>query len=350
MMKLYDSIIGCGAVEALEQKFAEYIGTRFAVAMTNCTSALHAALLASGVKRGDEVIVPAYTWGGTIAGLLHIGAVPVFADIDDTLTLDVEDVSRKVTHKTKAIIAVHLFGHPCHMDRLKSLCQEYDLALIEDCAQAFGARFRGQHVGSFGTGCFSFGYTKPICAGEGGMITTDSADIYDRILFFTQHPLRQRKDMIDFREPNQFSLNYHIHPLTAKSVLESFDAALQLLEDKKSRYSSLHSAILDTPMKGLKPVTIADGAEHSWHKYSQELLPSLTESEHKSIRAFLEEHGYLVEDGYIKAPLYSHSSLKYYLTRRSFRMVQQLSLPATEIACRKRAGIAIRNELKERDD
>jgi perosamine synthetase len=132
--------------------------------MTNCTSAIHASLLASGVKRNDEVIVPAYTWGGTITGLLQIGAVPVFADIDDTLTLDVDDIKSKITGKTKAVIAVHLFGHPCDMESLTTICSQNNLALIEDCAQAFGAKINGRYVGSFGIGCFSFGYRKPLSA------------------------------------------------------------------------------------------------------------------------------------------------------------------------------------------
>jgi perosamine synthetase len=341
---LYDSVTGGGNVAALEKKIAEYVGAKFAIAMTNCTSAIHTALIISGVKRGDEVIVPAYTWGGTISGLLQIGAIPVFADIDGTLTLDVDDVRSKITDKTKAVIAVHLFGHPCDMESLTAICSQNNLVLIEDCAQAFGAKINGQYVGSFGIGCFSFGYNKILSAGEGGMITTNSEEIYDRIIFLTQHPLRQRKDIFSFSEPNEFALNYRIHPLTAKAVLEAFDSALVALAEKRGLFNSINNEILQTPLKWLEPVIIRDSAEHSWHRYSPKLDPSISDSDYETIKSFFAEHGCIIEDGYIQKPLYRHRALRYYISRRAFRAMRNLSLPQTETACLTRIGVALRDK------
>jgi perosamine synthetase len=340
---LYDSVTGGGAVAALEKKFAEYVGAKFAIAMTNCTSAIHAVLLASRVKRNDEVIVPAYTWGGTIAGLLQIGAIPVFADIDGTLTLEIEDFKRKITGKTKAIIAVHIFGHPCDMESLMAICSQNNLVLIEDCAQAFGAKINGKHVGSFGIGCFSLGYNKVLSAGEGGLITMDNENVYDKTLFLTQHPFRQRKDMLSFKENNEFSLNYRIHHLTANAILSAFDNALETLARKREFFNSLNDAILRNQLKGLEPVTIRDGVEHSWHRYSPKLDLSIFGSDYESIKSFFADHGCIIEDGYIQKPLYHHKALIYYMSRRNFRAMRNTSLPQTEIACSTRIGVALRD-------
>jgi dTDP-4-amino-4,6-dideoxygalactose transaminase len=175
-----ESIAGTGCVAELERKFAEYVGTRYAIAMSSCTAALHAALIACGVKRGDEVIAPAYTWGGSIAGALNLGAIPIFVDIDETLTISPAEVERLITRRTKAVIAVHLFGHPCDLEKLTAICWQNGVALIEDCAHAIGAKIGERHVGTFGVGCFSFSYAKSLSAGEGGMLTTTDTEVYDR--------------------------------------------------------------------------------------------------------------------------------------------------------------------------
>jgi len=337
--RLFDAVTGVGIIAKLEQKFKQLVGVRFAVAMSNCTSALDAALLACGVKSGDEVIVPAFTWGGSISGILQRKAIPVFADIDETLTLDPDDAERRITHKTKAITAVHLFGNPCDMDKLSVICQKHGLALIEDCAQAIGAKIQGRHVGTFGAGCFSFGYGKPLSAGEGGILTTNDENIFDRVLYYSQHPLRQRKDMISLCEPNEFSVNYRLSPIAAKAVLEGFDDGIAALEEKRKFFQSLQQKIAQSSIDCLIPPVIRKRAGHSWYRFSISIDSSVSEQTMNHIKIFLAENGCQLESGYIPRPLYHHHALTTYLCRRAAKNLKLVYLPKTESACRIQAGV-----------
>lgn len=158
--------------QSFEREFASYIGVKNAVSVNSGTSALHTALLAAGVDAGDEVITTSFSFAATANSILHCGARPVFADIcSDTLNIDPSDIEKRITPKTKAIIIVHLYGHPCDMDSILRICNKYGITLIEDACQAHGAEYRGKKVGSFGIGCFSFYPTKNMTTGEGGMIT-----------------------------------------------------------------------------------------------------------------------------------------------------------------------------------
>lgn len=339
MSSLYDSITGVGAIEVLESRFQELTKTRFAVAVCNATSALHAALIAAGIKRGDEVIVPAYTWGGSITGILQIGAIPVFADIDDTLTLDPEDVIAKITERTKAVIVVHLFGHPASCFRLQTVCHDAHITLIEDCAQAFGAKERGQSVGSFGTGCFSFSWGKILNAGEGGMLTTNDELLYDRVLYYTQHPLRQRKDMREISRLNQFALNYRLSPQAAKAALTKFDNALKKVSENAKAFSELSVYLTNANLSGFIPVTVRDNVYPSWHHYSPALCTGISTNEIETIQRLLNKLGYQLEKGYVSEPLYRDSALYEYLSHHVKASIKRLVLPKTEFACKSRVGI-----------
>lgn len=168
-------------VEAAEKAFAKLIGTRHCLAVNSCTSALIAAMRALGIGMGDEVIVPGYTFFATAATVGACNAIPVIADIDDTLTLDPLDVARLITPRTKAIIVVHIRGIPARMAELKALADKHKIALIEDVAQAAGGSYRGKMLGSIGTiGCFSFDYYKVLNSGEGGFITTNDEWLHTR--------------------------------------------------------------------------------------------------------------------------------------------------------------------------
>jgi len=164
-----------------EERFAEAVGTEYAVATNTGTSALHVALAAAGVGPGDEVIVPAYTFIASATSVLHNNAIPVFCDIlPDTFCMDPEDVRKRITKNTKALMPVHLFGHPAEMDEILEVAEEHDLAVVEDCAQAHAAEYRGKKVGSLGDlGCFSFQQSKNMTAGEGGIVVTDDEELAD---------------------------------------------------------------------------------------------------------------------------------------------------------------------------
>jgi 8-amino-3,8-dideoxy-alpha-D-manno-octulosonate transaminase len=174
--------VGEGPHEVLdfEQEFSAHLGAKHALMVNAGSSALICGLIGAGVVPGDEVIVPAYTWNATANAVVAVGAIPVLADIDDSLTLDPEDVEQQITAKTRAILPVHMRGAPADMDALTRIGRERGLALIEDVCQAAGASFRGQRLGTFGdAGAFSLQFNKILTTGEGGVMITDRQDLLD---------------------------------------------------------------------------------------------------------------------------------------------------------------------------
>ena len=182
-------------VRRFEAQFADFLGGGHAVAVSNGTAALHLALKAVGIGPGDEVIVPDLTFAAVANVVIHCGATPVLADVDaETWTLDAREVAGKITDQTRAVIPVHLYGHPCEMDGLRKIADQHDLRIIEDCAEAQGASFRERQVGTIGhVGCFSFFSNKVITTGEGGMLTTSDPDIADKVRILRDHGMRPGK-------------------------------------------------------------------------------------------------------------------------------------------------------------
>lgn len=169
-------------IESFETQFAHYINAPFATTVTNGTVAIHLALMALDIKAGDEVIVPTFTYIASVNAIVQTGATPVFADsLAATWQIDPADVQRKITPRTKAVMAVHLYGLPCDMHTLVTLCKQHDLFLIEDCAEAFGSYYQKQHAGTFGdVATFSFFGNKTITTGEGGMVITKTKELSTR--------------------------------------------------------------------------------------------------------------------------------------------------------------------------
>src|SRR6266540_7381686 len=177
--------IGGQMVSAFEREFAEAYGSPYAVASTSGTSAIHVALGALDLNPGDEVITAPITDLGTIIPILYQGAIPVFADIDDSYNMDPSEVERKITSRTRAIIAVHLFGNPCDMDAMVRIAKRHNVVLIEDCAQAHFAEYKGRYAGTIGDiGCFSFQQSKHMTTGDGGMTITGNKTYYERMKLF----------------------------------------------------------------------------------------------------------------------------------------------------------------------
>ncbi len=176
-------------VEKFEPAFARYHDRVYGIMTPNCTSALHLLLLALGIEQGDEVIVPECTWTGSVAPITYVGAVPVFCDIQvDNWCLDPDSVVGRITEKTKAIIAVDLYGNMPDMDRLQAICDERGIYLIEDAAEALGSKYKGKRAGAFGVGSvFSFHRTKTLTTGEGGMLLLDDQKLYERAMFLRDH-------------------------------------------------------------------------------------------------------------------------------------------------------------------
>jgi len=177
-----------------EEAFAKYTGTRFALAVTSGTAALDCAVAGLGIGPGDEVIVPAYTWWSDYTCVVHAGALPVFADIDRTFNLDPADFERKITPRTKAVIAVHLLGGPCDMDPIMEIARKHKVAVLEDCAQCVGGSYHGKKLGSIGdVGIYSFQINKMITSGEGGAVASNDPLVYERAARF--HDMGSMRDV-----------------------------------------------------------------------------------------------------------------------------------------------------------
>ncbi len=175
--------------EEFEKKFSEYCGTKYGVATSSGTAALHTALLSLGIGKDDEVITTPFSFIASSNSILFVGAKPVFVDIDPkTYNINPNLIEDRITDKTKAILVVHLYGQPCEMDKIKKIAKEYELFLIEDASQAHGAEYKGRKVGSFGdVACFSFYATKNMTTGEGGMIVTNSEEIAEKCRLVRNH-------------------------------------------------------------------------------------------------------------------------------------------------------------------
>lgn len=182
-------------INLFETAFKEYLDIKYATTVSNGTVAIHLALVALGVGPGDEVIVPTLTYIASVNAIQYTGATPIFVDsLDGTWQMNPEDVKKKITPNTKAIMAVHLYGHACDMDALQKICKQNDIFLIEDCAEAIGTTFNGKKVGTFGDiSAFSFFGNKTITTGEGGMVVTNDETLFDRAVHFKGQGLAQHR-------------------------------------------------------------------------------------------------------------------------------------------------------------
>ncbi len=188
---LDDSAFSSGKyVQNFENEFSDYIQVKHCVAVNNGTSALHAALLALDVKPGDEILVPSFSFFATCEAVSLTGAIPIFVDSNyDDFNIDIEDLESKISNKAKAVICVHLYGQSCNMDELKKITKKYNLYLIEDAAQAHGAKYINQKIGSFGDlSCFSFYPTKNLGSyGEGGAVLTNNESLFKKLISIRNH-------------------------------------------------------------------------------------------------------------------------------------------------------------------
>lgn len=193
---------GLKEAEKFEENWAKTIGTDYAILLSSGTGALISALVGLGVGPGDEVIVPGYTFMASASAVLAVGAIPVLAEIDETMTIDVEDIEKKISKHTKAIIPVHICGYPCNMDAICEIAKKHKLYIVEDACQADGGRYKGKRLGSIGdAGAFSFNYYKLISAGEGGAVVTNNKLVYDRAMIYHDGGAAFRPYASDFEVP-----------------------------------------------------------------------------------------------------------------------------------------------------
>lgn len=260
LFRFYGPNPGPSKVDELERAFAAYMGVPYAQAVTSGTASLITGLHAIGVGPGDEVIVPAYTWIASATAVIAAGAVPIIAEVDETLTLDPADVAAKISPYTKAIMPVHMRGAPCQMEEILAVAQRHGLRVIEDTAQADGASYRGKHLGTLGdVGCFSLQFNKIITCGEGGMVVTHQQEVWERAHMYHDvvGPLQNKLPM----ERMLVGVNYRMPELTAAVALVQLRRLDGLLAAMRERKHMLRAGLEDVlRRKGLRFQASADPA------------------------------------------------------------------------------------------
>lgn len=251
---------GDGPIREFEDALNDVTGGRYTIACSNATSALLMALMASGVGRGDEVILPAYTWPQTLSPVLLTGATPIFADIDkNTVTVSLSSIRRLMTKRTRAILAVHIFGIPADIEAIEELARQRGCVTIYDAAQGFGALYDNRPIGSFGNFvAFSFGRGKLLSVGEGGALICNGREGYERAIAFSQHPLRMHRQIDDDGMRGGIdgvSMNFRMHPLVASLALGQLEGMVhaEILKDLREKYLNLREKLKNEGMEKSLP-------------------------------------------------------------------------------------------------
>ena len=319
------------AVAAFEKKVADYVGAKYAVAVSNGTAALHVACLAAGIGEGDEVNTTPITFAASANCVLYCGGTPVFADIDpDTYNISPEELESKITPQTKAIIPVHYTGQPCDMDAILEIARKHDLLVIEDGAHALGASYKGKKIGSIADmTCFSFHPVKPVTTGEGGMIVTDNEELYRKLVLYRSHGITRDKDMMqqyeeqlhqssdpalqeaadmlrgDVIDPGgwyyqqlELGYNYRITDISCALGASQMDKLDRFLERRRQIAKKYDEAFADIPQ--IKTPWQQEGCQSGWHLYMIQTM----ERSRREVFDGLRQAGIGVNVHYI--PVYRH--------------------------------------------
>lgn len=265
-------------VAQFEQAFAEYIGVDHAVAVNSGTAALHVALMAHGIGKGDEVITSPFSFVATANSIVYTGAKPVFADIEpDTYIISADQVHEMINSHTKAIMPVHLYGHAADMGAIMEIAEDHNLLVIEDACQAHGATYKGKKVGSFGTGAFSFYPTKNMTTSEGGIITTDDPEIAALSRMLRAHGSKQRylHEMMGY--------NFRMTDISAAIGIVQMGRLAEFTEKRRQNASKLSMGLKDT--KNIILPVEKENCSHVYHQYT------IRTSRRDSLRNALQEKG-----------------------------------------------------------
>lgn len=230
-------------VVTFEKEFAEYMGEGYCVATSSGTGSLMCCLAALGIGPGDEVIVPGYTFIASISSIILSKAIPILAEIDESLTINPVDIEKKITNRTKAIMPVHMLGNPCDMDKIMEIAKRHSLYVIEDCCQAAGAVYKGHKVGTIGhVGAFSLNMFKTITAGDGGAVFTKDYDLYEKIFAFHDQGHKPNRMGVEVGNRSIVGMNMRMNELTgavALAQLRKVDVILGRLHERKNKLKGL---------------------------------------------------------------------------------------------------------------
>ncbi len=302
-------------VTEFEKKVCEYTGAKYAVAVANGTAALHIACLAAGITKDDEVITSPITFAASSNCVLYCGGKPVFADIDKkTYNIDPDDIERKITDKTKAIIPVHYTGQPCDMNRIHAIADKHNLIVIEDAAHALGAEYKDKKIGTLSDmTCFSFHPVKPITTGEGGMVITNDKELYNKLRLFSTHGITRDENIMCFNEGPwyyeqlELGYNYRITDISCAlgvSQMKKLDSFIEKRRDVAAKYNEAFKDIDKIQI----PYQLAE-SRSGWHLY----MIKLKGIDRKEVFLKLREAGVGVNVHYIpvyKFPYYQNNGYK----------------------------------------
>ena len=297
------SFMGGPYVQRLEKEWAKFYGAKHAVAVNSATSGLYAAIGALGIGPGDEVIVSPYTMSASAAAPLIYGAIPVFADItEDTFNLDPQSIEARITKRTKAIIVIHIMGHPADMDSIMALARKHNVAVVEDCAQAHDALYKGKQVGTFGDiGVFSLNVNKTIQVGEGGVLVTNSDELALRLQLIRNHGEVVADQMKYENINNIIGFNYRM------GEIEAAMASAQL--KKLKRFNEIRielAAFLNEKLsvfEGITPPIVREGCRHVYYIYGMRFDENVVGVSRDTFCKALCAEGIPVFQGYTR-PLY----------------------------------------------
>ncbi|MCD6413023.1 MAG: DegT/DnrJ/EryC1/StrS family aminotransferase [Elusimicrobia bacterium] len=250
-------------VSLLENKVAEFFRVKYAAGVASGTDALVLALIAAGVSPGDEVITTPFTFAATVEAIVRAGGIPIFADIeDDTYNISPDEIEKKITRKTKAILPVHLYGHPAEMSEIRRIARGKKLKIVEDCAQAFGAEYKGRNVGTFGdVGCLSFFPAKNLGAsGDGGMIITNSAGVNEKVSILRNHGFRKKNFQI------MRGFNSRLDTVHAAVLLVKMKYIRKWI-DMRIKNAAYYSKLL-SHLPEIEVPKVRRGAKHSFNYYT----------------------------------------------------------------------------------
>lgn len=309
-------------VELFEKELKNYTGAEHVVAVSSCSAALHLALLAHGIGPGDEVITTVWTFVATSNAILHVGATPVFVDADErSCNLDVRQIEKKITPKTKAIIPVHFAGHPAPMKEVREIAKKHNLLIIEDCAHAIGAKYQNEMIGSKSTAaCFSFHPVKNMTTAEGGAVATNSKEVADKIRAMRLHGIatdffkrEKAGDVAGYPQMQYLGFKYNMTDVQAALGLHQLPKLDKFIKRREEIANIYYSEL-----KNLEELTLAyldPGVKHAWHLFTVRVHLDKLKISRDALMEKLAEKSVITGVHYL--PVHRH---RYYAERFGFKL------------------------------